>query len=382
MTQLHEYIGRAGIIFAVSMAAHVSAAHSQEIPQPFNIQAGVATHSIPVFVKQAGINILAAIDSIVAEDVGALPDRNVGEAISRMAGIALDRGDFGEGVTVAVRGNGPELTRVELDGQAVQSAGGSDMNGAGDGRGMEFRQLSSDLIKSVDVVKGSTADMTEGALGGGIIIKTRTGLDFKKPFASLRVAGTQASLNKKWEPDANLILADKFMNGRLGILLNASTTTLDNEGHIARVSGTNQGYYRLYDFDNSPQKTFSFQPSTVNTADASTTTPILKSPLTGGGFFNASTPLELVTKSAGAQSKADCQAAFPALSTAQLNTISSSARTAAQTERTNELNTCLNQWSDYSPSGPQYTVRREIDRRQNLDLRADFKVTDNLTVYA
>src|SRR5205085_7348957 len=139
-------------------------------------------------------NAATAMDSIVAEDVGSLPDRNIGEAISRMAGVSLDRGDFGEGVNVAVRGNGPELTRVELDGQAVLSAGGTDMNGGGSGRGTEFRQLSADLIKSVDVVKGSTADMTEGSLGGGIIIKTRTGLDFAKPFASLRVSGTQSNL--------------------------------------------------------------------------------------------------------------------------------------------------------------------------------------------
>jgi TonB-dependent receptor len=327
-------------------------------------------------------NAATAIDSIVAEDVGSLPDRNVGEAISRIAGIALDRGDFGEGVTVAVRGNGPELTRVELDGQAVQSAGGSDMDGGGDGRGMEFRQLSADLIKSVDVIKGSTADMTEGSLGGGIQIKTRTGLDFKKPFASLRVAGTQSNLNKKWQPDANLILSNKFMDGRLGLLLNASTTTLDNEGHSAKVSGSNLGYYRLYDFDQSPEKTFTFQPGTVNTADAASTTPIVSSPLIGGGSFNSATPLDLVTRAAAARSKADCQAAFPALSTAQLNTISSSSRSGAQSQRTNELNTCLNQWNDYTPSGPQYAVRREIDRRQNLDLRADFKVNNELTVYA
>ena len=113
-------------------------------------------------------NAATAIDSIVAEDVGSLPDRNVGEAISRMAGIVLDRGDFGEGVTVSVRGNGADLTRVELDGQSVQSAGGTDMGGTSgaNSRGVEFRQLSADLIKSVDVVKGSTADMTEGALGG------------------------------------------------------------------------------------------------------------------------------------------------------------------------------------------------------------------------
>ncbi len=520
MTQLHEYTGKAGIVLAVGMAAHAGAAHSQEVPQAFNIPAGAATHSIAEFAKQAGVNVLAAadvldgvranalvgtfviseavdrllkgtnlvgrvstsgtvvilkrppgerenasndskmteetmkqsdipsqrkatccavsaavmlmgaplaqaqgtdqqvqaapgstgpvtqvmvvgtrasqqssierkknaataIDSIVAEDVGSLPDRNVGEAISRMAGVALDRGDFGEGVTASVRGNGPELTRVELDGQAVQSAGGSDMSGGGDGRAVEFRQLSADLIKSVDVIKGSTADMTEGALGGGIQIKTRTGLDFKKPFASLRMAASQGSLNKKWEPDANLILANKFMNGRLGLLLNASTTTLDNEGHLAEVAGGgNQGYYRLFDFDNSPQKTFSFQPGTVNRADASTATPILQSPLVGGGSFNSATPFDLITRSAAAQSKADCQAAFPALAAAQLNAISASSRSAAQSQRSNELSTCLNQWNDYTPSGPRYVVRREIDRRQNLDLRADFKVNDELTVYA
>jgi TonB-dependent receptor len=390
--RLHRLTYAVSLALATLIAANGALAQEQGATQDAGDKASAEAKVTTVTVvatrasQQSSIerkkNAATAIDSIVAEDVGSLPDRNVGEAISRIAGIALDRGDFGEGVTVSVRGNGPDLTRVELDGQAVQSAGGSDMNGGGDGRAVEFRQLSSDLIKSVDVIKGSTADMTEGSLGGGIQIKTRTGLDFKKPFASLRVAGTQASLNKKWEPDANLILANKFMNGRLGLLLNASTTTLDNEGHVAKVSGTNQGYYRLYDFDNSPDKTFSFQPGTVNTADAAATTPLVSSPLIGGGNFNSATPLELVTRSAAAKTKADCQAAFPALTTAQLNAISSASRSGAQSQRTNELNTCLNQWADYSPSGPQYNVRREIDRRQNLDLRADFKVNDNLTVYA
>jgi TonB-dependent receptor len=326
-------------------------------------------------------NAATAIDSIVAEDVGSLPDRNIGEAISRMAGIALDRGDFGEGVNVAVRGNGPELTRVELDGQGVQSAGGSDYSGGGDGRAVEFRQLSADLIKSVDVVKGSTADMTEGALGGGIIIKTRTGLDFKKPFASLRLGATQHSLNKKWQPDANLILSNKFMNGRLGLLLNASSTTLVNEGHSAQTAGK-QGYARLFDFDNSPEKTFTYQPGTVNTADSAATNPLLQSALTGGGFFNSASALDIVTKSAAAKTKAECEAAFPALTSAQLNAISSSARSAANTQRNNERTSCLNQWNDYTPTNPRFLVKREIDRRKNLDLRADFKVNNALTVYA
>jgi TonB-dependent receptor len=330
-------------------------------------------------------NAATAIDSIVAEDVGSLPDRNIGEAISRMSGIALDRGDYGEGVSVAVRGNSADLTRVELDGQGVQSAGGADMGGtsSASGRAVEFRQLSSDLIKSVDVVKGSTADMTEGALGGGIIIKTRTGLDFKKPFASVRVAASQTSLNKKWEPDANIVLADKYFNGRLGLLLNASTTTLANEMHSQQNAfSAQQGYYRVADFDNSPQKTFSFLPSTLNMADASVNQPLLQSPLVAGGNFNAASPLEILTRSAAAQSKAECYAAFPALSTDELNRIVSASRNGAQSQRGNELATCLNQWNDYTPSNLRYFVKREIDRRQNLDLRADFKVNNQLTVYA
>lgn len=326
-------------------------------------------------------NAATAIDSIVAEDVGSLPDRNIGEAISRMAGIALDRGDFGEGVTVAVRGNGPDLTRVEIDGQAVQSA-----NNTTNGRGNEFRQLSADLIKSVDVVKGSTADMTEGSLGGGIIIKTRTGLDFKEPFASLRVAGTTNNLNKKWEPDTNLILSRKFMDDRLGVIVNASKSTEYNEQHQMQVAtSAASGYSRAIDFDNSPNKTFTYNPSTLNMADPASTTPIGTYPYTAGtGNYTTATPLQILTESAAAQTKADCYKDFPQLTTsdATLKNLSSTNRTNAVNARQNELISCLNQWNDYTPSLIRNKIQTEQDHRQDLDLRGDFKVNSELTVYA
>ncbi len=331
-------------------------------------------------------NAATSMDSIVAEDVGSLPDRNIGEAISRMSGIALDRGDFGEGVSVAVRGNGPDLTRVEIDGQGVQSAGGTDMNGGGSGRGTEFRQLSADLIKSVDVVKGSTADMTEGSLGGGIIIKTRTGLDFKEPFVSVRAASTQNSLNKKWSPDANVILARKFLDGRLGVLLNASASKATNESHSIQVAtSANQGYARAIDFDNSPSKTFTFNPSTLNMADAASTQPTASFPnSSGAGSFLGATPLDILTRSAAAQTKADCYTAFPVLSATspQIAALASANRTAAVNQRSNELTTCLNQWNDYTPSLVRNIIKREVDTRGNLDLRFDFKVNSDLTLYS
>ncbi|MPQ56062.1 TonB-dependent receptor [Duganella sp. FT27W] len=338
--------------------------------------------------QQSGIerkkNAATAMDSIVAEDVGAFPDRNIGEAISRISGVALDRGDFGEGISVAIRGNSADLTRVEIDGQGVQSAGGTDMNGGGNGRGTEFRSLSADLIKSVDVVKGSTADMTEGSLGGGVVIKTRTSLDFKEPFVSLRVAGSQGSLNKDWSPDANLIATRKFLDNRLGVMINASTSRMVNESHSTEIATSrNAGYARLIDFDNSPNKTFTYLPSTLSKDDPAVNTPTLRSPLTAGGTFNAATPFEILTKSAAAQTKADCYAAFPALTNAQRNAFNgNTARNQASNARSNELISCLNQWNDYTPSLVRFIERRQEDKRNNVDLRFDFKVNNELTVFA
>ncbi len=325
-----------------------------------------------------------ATDSVVAEDVGAFPDRNIGEAISRIAGVALDRGDFGEGVSVSVRGTGADLTRVEMDGQAVQAGGGTDLLGGGGGRGVELRELSSDLIKSVDVVKGYTAAMTEGSLGGSIIINTRTGLDFKKPYYSLRVAATESSLNKKTTPNLNLVLADKFLDKRLGVLVNLNKSNYNSESHQLSNGGVNglQGLLRLADFDNSPEKTFAFNPATLSKTDASVNTTLLASPLTAGGTFNAATPMELVSKSASAQSKADCFALFPNLTTTQTSAINgSTARTLAINQRNNEQLTCLNQWNDYTPALIRSYVRGQDDRRHGGDLRLDFKVSDELSVY-
>src|SRR6186713_867802 len=100
-----------------------------------------------------------ALDSISAEDVGKFPDQNVNEAISRMAGVALDRGDNGEGVGISVRGTTADMTRVDIDGMTVLNTGGalSGGTGAGGGRSADLRELPSAIIKSIDVYKGTTA---------------------------------------------------------------------------------------------------------------------------------------------------------------------------------------------------------------------------------
>lgn len=316
-----------------------------------------------------------ATDSIVAEDVGKFPDRNIGEAISRIPGVALGRSDYGEGESITLRGSNSDMVNVEIDGLGVQDnslTGGASFGGSG--RNKDFRAFPADLIKSVDVVKGNTAAMTEGGIGGSILVQSRTALDFKKPFLSFRTDITANSLSNDWTPGYNLIATRKFMNDRLGILLNVSQNTIQNDNNAIQQSNGGTGLQRGWvglgsgnvvgtaaiDLDGSPDKTFTFNPSTLSGAGIDTA-------------FSASseTPRTLLEKSAAAQTKADCYAAFPLLT----------GNNSATAQRTNELITCLNQWNDYTPSLIRYFVRQNREVRQNIDLRADYRVNDDLDVF-
>lgn len=315
-----------------------------------------------------------SLDAVVAEDVGSFPDKNVGEAISRIAGIALDRGDYGEGINVGLRGLNSDMTRVEIDGLGVISAAGGALQGADD-RATEFRELPSDLIKSVEVIKGAAAADTEGGLAGSIQIRTRTGFDFKKPFVSGRLAATKNSINNQWGPDQNLVFANQFLGGRLGLVGTVNRSRAYNENHRQDLSNnSNNGPSLLWDFDQSPEKTFNFNPGTLSKTDPSVDQPLGSSPF-------SLTPRDVVTRAADAKTKADCYASIPLLTAAQLGTLANRDRGPAAYERSLELASCLNQWNDYTPTSIRNFVKRQDDLRTSADLRIDFKVDDRLRLF-
>ncbi len=342
-------------------------------------------------------NAKTATDSIVAEDIGSFPDKNIAEAISRIAGIQLNRDSFGEGNDVQVRGEGPDTTRVEIDGMGQLSTRGNLGAGGDTVRGGDFRELPSDLVKSVDVVKGSLPSNTEGSLGGSIKINTRTGLDFKKPYFSFRYDQTENTIGKKWTPEWNLIASHKFFGNRLGVLTNITYSEIQNntDQEQPATSGT-AGYFRNVDLDQSPNKTFSYENSPVDPSQTAGNFRIL-SPTTGAVLYSSLSPVDIVKKSGAAKTKADCLAAFPALTVAQLTAIpagnnvlgtvatanvsQTNNRNAAQNEQANALATCLNQWNDYTPSLIRVVTQESNERRLAADLRFDYKVNNDLTVY-
>ncbi|WP_245656707.1 TonB-dependent receptor plug domain-containing protein, partial [Sphingomonas asaccharolytica] len=109
-------------------------------------------------------NAGTVVDSIVADDIASFPDKNVGDSLARVTGVQLSR-DFGEGVQVSIRGVEPDLNRVEVNGMSQVSALGT--------RGGDFRELATELVKSIDVYKGYTVDLTEGGIGGTVSIELR-----------------------------------------------------------------------------------------------------------------------------------------------------------------------------------------------------------------
>src|SRR5438067_13401125 len=153
---------RAVAAVLASLAAHGAFAQDTQASAP--AAPGADQPASVVYVAGTRKSVASAIDrklkastvtdSIVAEDIGQFPDKNVGEALSRVTGVQLSR-DFGEGSTVSIRGVEPSLNRIEVNGNSVLSTDGTA------GRGAELRELASELISSIDVYKGTTADLTE-----------------------------------------------------------------------------------------------------------------------------------------------------------------------------------------------------------------------------
>ncbi len=153
------------------------------------------------------------VDAIVAEDIGKLPDDNIAETLARVPGIQLER-EAGEGVNVTIRGI--RQNRTEVNGRTLISA-----EGRGSNAGL-FNYFPSEIVGSVRVTKLLTADMTDGALGGTINIKTRKPLDYDGLWGGASVERTYNDLDGDEGTRASGVLSSTFGNEKFGILLGAT----------------------------------------------------------------------------------------------------------------------------------------------------------------
>ncbi|MGH6615951.1 TonB-dependent receptor [Sphingomonas sp.] len=156
---------------------------------------------------------VAAIDSIVAEDIGKFPDSNLAESMQRIPGVALSRGDGGEGRNISVRGLGSQFTRVRINGmEGVSQVSGSDIRGGvATGRSFDFVTFPTEIFSALSVRKTLSADVEEGSLGATVDLRAPKPFDQRKDFVLTGTArGIYNDISKKADPRLSALVSKKF----------------------------------------------------------------------------------------------------------------------------------------------------------------------------
>ena len=156
------------------------------------------------------------VDSVVAEDIGKLPDLSVAETSARIPGVQVIRVG-GEASRVLVRGL-PDFTTT-YNGREIFTA---------ETRVVALQDFPSSNIAALEVFKTSTANLVEPGLAGLVNVRSRRPFDFKGFELSGSVWGLYTRQGRKLTPNVNLLLTDRWDTGigEIGLLINGSVTEM------------------------------------------------------------------------------------------------------------------------------------------------------------
>jgi TonB-dependent receptor len=251
----------ASVSAAALVMGTVLPAHAQDVPAEDDEIVATGIRQSLKSSQDLKANADTFIDAITAEDIGALPDRSVSEALQRVPGVSIirfsgandpDHFDV-EGSGVVVRGL--PFVRSELNGRDVFAANDSGVLG--------FEDVSPELLGSVVVFKNQSADLIEGGIAGSIDLRTRLPFDGggKRVIAGT-IEGTYSDLSEEIDPSGSVLLSDTWDTkaGRFGLLLNGSLNNLTSRADSVQIASFARadfgepfipggGGFRTQDFD-------------------------------------------------------------------------------------------------------------------------------------
>ncbi|WP_306524081.1 TonB-dependent receptor [Rheinheimera sp.] len=172
------------------------------------------------------------VDVVTAEDIGKFPDKNVAESLQRVPGVTIQR-QFGEGAGVSIRGSGQDLTLTTLNGQNVASTGWFVLEPAR--RSFNYELLPSELVGNLEVYKASQADLSEGGIGGTVVVHTRKPLDLDANKTFLSIESTYQTDSKTNDPQLSGMYSWKNDSETFGALVSAvmQERSLQRQGNEA-----------------------------------------------------------------------------------------------------------------------------------------------------
>lgn len=168
------------------------------------------------------------VDSITAQDIGALPDRSVSEALQRVPGITLQRtNEARDPARLAAEGGGIFIRGLSWVRSEVN---GRDIFSANNGRAITFEDISADLLAGIDVYKNPSAEMIEGSIGGLINLRTRKPLDESGQLIAVSGDYNYADLREKGFLSGNALYSNNWDTGagEFGLLVSGSIGNIGN----------------------------------------------------------------------------------------------------------------------------------------------------------
>ncbi|MDJ0652629.1 MAG: TonB-dependent receptor [Xanthomonadales bacterium] len=231
----------AGIALALGVGG-VSQVRAQETPQevedPAMLEEVVVTAIRQSLISAQSLkeNSDTFVDGVTAQDIGALPDRSVAEALQRVPGVNISRYKKStdpdrfsvEGADVIIRGL--PFVRSELNGRDVFSATG--------GTVLSFNDVSPELLGSVLVYKNATADMIDGGIAGTVNLNTRKPLDTD----GVRIAGSleanYGDIAEETSPTLSFLGSNVWetSGGRIGLQLGYAQSELVTTSNASQVT--------------------------------------------------------------------------------------------------------------------------------------------------
>ena len=119
------------------------------------------------------------VDMFSADEIGRLPDKNIGETLNRIPGVSMLL-EKGEGRFIQIRGISPRLNNITINGMALGN--GETESG---GRLTPLDVIGGELLSGVQVVKTPTPDMDGQGIGGTLNLTTKQPFDFANRFTAL-----------------------------------------------------------------------------------------------------------------------------------------------------------------------------------------------------
>ncbi len=202
----------AAVAAAESPAAATAAADVAPVGKDANVVTVTGMRSAARNAQAFKQNNEQVVDSIVADDIGKFPDKNVAEILGRITGVQIIR-EAGEASNVVIRGLPGAVTL--LNGREMFTAVS---------RSLFLADIPTTMLSRLDVYKSQGVDMVEGGTAGVIDVRTNRPFDFKGYTASAVARAENRDKSGATDPQVSGMVSNRWKTayGEFGALVGYS----------------------------------------------------------------------------------------------------------------------------------------------------------------